>query len=195
MSRNRNNTDKLKRTIRNYTETFPYDSIDFILDLLASIVILDVEAYLQEEYDAAFQEGLDGWLSVGSDEVARHEAVYAVVDGKTFADRINEYALDDLETFESKVFSLIDTDGHRVRSLGTLAAGAELDNVGLKVYKTWYGVMDEHERDPHVRLEGQTVPLDGMFEIDGFKAPAPGLFGIGELDCNCRCEIRLTVTE
>lgn len=187
--------EKLKQTIRSYTESFPYDSIDFILDLLASVVILDVEAYLEEEYDAAFQSGLDGWLSVGSDEAARHAAVYAVINGKTFADRINEYALDDLETFESKVSALIDTDGHRVRSCGTLDAGTELDNVGLKVYKTWYGVLDEKERDPHVRLEGQTVPLDGLFEIDGLTAPAPGLFYVPEMDCNCRCEIRLTVTE
>lgn len=189
------NAEKLKQTIRNYTESFPYDSIDFILDLLASIVILDVEAYLEEEYDAAFRDGLDGWLSVGSDEAARHAAVHAVVDGKTFADRINEYALEDLETFESKVAALIDTDGHRVRSCGTLDAGKELDNVGLKVYKTWYGMLDEKERDPHVRLEGQTVPLDGLFEIDGLTAPAPGLFGDPSMDCNCRCEIRLTVTE
>lgn len=172
-----------------------YDSIDFLIDLLASTVIPMVEEQLEAEYDAAFQEGLDGWLRVGSDEAERYAAVYAEVDGKTFADRIEEYARGDLDSFESKVMSLTETDGHRVRSCGTMDAGAELTAAGLTVVKTWRGVMDEHERKKHVALEGVTLPYSEHFEIDGYKTLAPGLFGVGELDCNCRCELTLSVTE
>lgn len=187
--------EHLKQTIRGYIEAFPYDSVDFILDLLASIVITDVEQYLAEEYDEAFKTGVDGWLDTEPDETVRREAIYAEVDGKTFADRITEYAAGGLEVFEAKVLNLAETDGHRVRSCGLLDAGAELTDAGLTVTKTWRGVMDERERDPHVALEGVTVPYDGNFEIGGFKAPAPGLFGVAELDCNCRCVLILGVSE
>lgn len=172
-----------------------YDSIDFLIDLLASTVIPIVEKQLEAEYDTAFQNALDGWLSVGSDEAERYAAVYAEVDGKTFADRIEEYARGDLDSFESKVMTLTETDGHRVRSCGTMDAGSELTAAGLTVVKTWRGVLDEREREKHVALEGVTIPYSEHFEIDGCKALAPGLFGVAELDCNCRCELTLSVTE
>lgn len=172
-----------------------YDSIDFLIDLLASTVVPIVEEQLEAEYDAAFQDGLGGWISVGSDESDRYAAVHADVAGKTFVERIEEYARGDLDNFESKVATLLETDGHRVRSEGTLAAGSELQKAGLTVTKTWRGVMDEKERDPHVRLEGVTIPYNEQFEIDGFFSPAPGLFGVPHLDCNCRCELQLNVTE
>lgn len=187
--------NRLKRTIKSYIETFPYDANEFVLDLLASVVVSDVEEYLAEEYDDAFKEGLDGWLDVESDETTRHEAVYAEVDGKTFADRIMEYAALSLAEFESKVLTLAETDGHRVRSCGTMDAGTELAGAGLSVVKTWRGVMDKRERDAHVELEGVTIPLDAEFEINGYHALAPGLWNVPELDCNCRCKLTLSVTE
>ena len=187
--------NELKRTIRGYIEAFPYDSVDFILDLLASIVITDVEQYLAEEYDEAFKTGVDGWLDTEPDATVRREAIYADVDGKTFADRIAEYAAGSLEDFEAKVLNLAETDGHRVRSCGLLDAGAELERVGLTVTKTWHGVMDAKERDPHVALEGVTVPYNQSFEVNGYRAPAPGLFGVAELDCYCRCWLTLSVVE
>ena len=187
--------NRLKRTIKSYVETFPYDANDFILDLLASVVISDVEQYLTEQYDESFRMGLDGWLDIEPDEATRREAIYADVDGKTFADRIMEYAALSLEDFEAKVLVLAETDGHRVRSNGTLDAGSELTGAGLTVVKTWRGVMDQRERDAHVELEGVTIPYDAEFEVNGYRAPAPGLFGIAELDCGCRCTLTLTVAE
>ena len=171
-----------------------YDSIDFLIDLLYSTVVYTVEDYLADEYDTAFQENMNG-LYDEPDEATRREVIYAAVDGKNFAERIMEYAAAGLEGFETKLAGLVSTDGHRVRSEGALAAGESLQSVGLTVTKTWRGVMDEKEREAHVNLEGVTVPYDGFFEIDGYTAPAPGLFGVAELDCNCRCELEIRVTE
>lgn len=187
--------NRLKRTIESYIETFPYDANEFVLDLLASVVTSDVEEYLAEQYDESFRVGLDGWLDIDPDETARHEAVYADVGGKTFADRIKEYAALSLEEFEAKVLILAETDGHRVRSCGTMDAGTELIGAGLSVVKTWRGVLDQKERDAHVELEGVTIPHDAEFEINGYHAPAPGLFGNAELDCGCRCRLALSVVE
>lgn len=172
-----------------------YDTIDLILDLLASTVISTVEEYLENEYDDAFRDGLDGWVSADPDKTARTAAVHAEVDGKTFSDRIEEYAAAGLDGFETKVAALVATDGHRVRSEGVLDAGDTLEGVGLTVTKTWQSVYDGKERDAHHRLHGVTVPYKDDFEVDGFKAPAPGLFGVAQLDCNCRCWLTLGVTE
>lgn len=191
LNRYRTEISEIVRTVKKEAEQ--YDSIDFLIDLLASTVIPVVEEALEAEYDLAYADGLDGWVHIDPDEATRKEAVYSPVDGKTFADRIEEYAAEDLEKFASKVETLLETDGHRVRSEGRLDAGETLSSVGLSVGKTWRGVLDEKERDAHVALEGVTLPLDGLFEIDGYKAPAPGLWNVPELDCNCRCELEIRV--
>ena len=191
LNRYRREISEIVRTVQRQAEQ--YDSIDFLIDLLASTVIPVVEELLEAEYDLAYLEALDGWVHDEPDESARTVAIYATVDGKTFAERIQEYAAGDLEQFASKVETLVETDGHRVRSEGRLDGGETLMGAGLTVVKTWRGVLDEKERDAHVALEGVTLPLDGLFEIDGFKAPAPGLWNVAELDCNCRCEPEIRV--
>ena len=191
LNRFRREISEIVRTVKKEAEN--YDSIDFLIDLLASTVIPLVEEQLEAEYDLAYLDSLDGWVDDMPDESARAVAVWGEVGGKTFAERIEEYAAGDLEQFASTVETLLETDGHRVRSEGRLDAGETLSSVGLTVAKTWRGVLDEKERDAHVALEGVTVPLDGLFEIDGYKAPAPGLFNVPELDCNCRCELEIRV--
>jgi hypothetical protein len=158
-------------------------------DLLASAAIEVAEEHLASEYDKSYNK----WIDAPPNELARTEAIYAEVAGKTFADRIREYADGDLALFATSMALLLETDGHRCRSEGTLAAGDAISAVGLSVVKRWCGVMDARERDAHVALEGVTLPLDGLFKIGGFTAPAPGLFGVGELDVNCRCELEIEI--
>lgn len=156
-------------------------------DLLASAVTEIVEAHLGSEYDKSYGR----WIDSPPDDMVRSEAIYAEVAGKTFADRIREYAEGNLASFMTSVALLLETDGHRCRSEGTLAAGDALSSVGYTVTKRWVTMQDKNVRDSHVRLEGKTVPLDEMFEIDGFQALGPGLFSIPEYDVNCRCELDL----
>lgn len=162
-------------------------------DLLAPAVIEIVAEHLGAEYDKSYRIGIDGWVDDTPNEAARTEAVYAEVAGKSFADRIHEYATSDLGLFATSVALLMETDGHRCRTEGTLAAGNTLSGVGLTVTKRWVTMQDKDVRDPHARLEGKAVPLGEMFEIDGCQALGPGLFGVGELDVNCRCELEIEV--
>lgn len=163
-----------------------YDTIDMIIDLLYATMIPLVEEYLGEEYDEAYHE----YVGSEPDAIDRNVAIYSEVDGKTFADRLMEYSL---EEYETRLADLLDSDGHRVCSEGTLAAAGDLQRVGYTVTKTWSGVMDEHERDAHVALEGVTIPCDGYFEIDGYRAKGPGMFGVARLDCHCRCKLTLNI--
>jgi uncharacterized protein with gpF-like domain len=48
---------------------------------------------------------------------------------------------------------------------------------GRTFLKTWFGVMDERERDEHVALEGETVGIDENFS-NGIPYPS---------EPNCRC--------
>ena len=158
-------------------------------DLLASAVTEIAAEHLGSEYDKSYGK----WIDSPPDELARNEAIYAEVAGKTFADRIREYAEGDPALFMTSVALLLETDGHRCRSEGTLAAGDALASVGYTVTKVWRTMGDKAVRDPHVRLESKAVPLDEMFEIDGFQALGPGLFSVPEYDVNCRCRLELEV--
>lgn len=184
---------EIVRTVE--TEAEHYDSIDFLIDLLASTVITTVEEYLEQEYNAAYATGIDGWIDSEPDETTRRAAIYAKVGGKSFDERIVEYLSDGLDGFESKINTLIDTDGHRIRQEATLDAGESLHGVGLTVTKTWNSVKIPTTRDTHYLLDGTTIPLNEQFETVNGKTLAPGCFGVAEEDVNCLCYLTIQVTE
>lgn len=60
---------------------------------------------------------------------------------------------------------------------------------GVVEGKEWLSANDDAVRDAHRELDGQVVPLGGMFRVDGAEAPHPGAFGVAELDIQCRCTL------
>ena len=63
--------------------------------------------------------------------------------------------------------------------------------MGLKLEKRWIATKDNRTRHEHAILDGQTVPLDKPFEIDGHKLMYPGdPAGLARLVWNCRCTMR-----
>ena len=174
-----------------------YDTIDVILDLLASTLVSETEEFLEEEYRQSFQEGVD-LEELEPDEVIIRGSVHAEVDGLSFSDRIHRYvsaaaplspAL--AELLENEMVRLVATDGHRVRIAARQTAGDFLEAVGFTVEKTWYSVMDERVRDTHTLLHGTTLPIDGYFQTVNGRSQGPGLFGIAEEDVNCRCSLSI----
>lgn len=81
------------------------------------------------------------------------------------------------------------TEMHRVRHQAQLESMNEGEKRGILLKKQWLATIDERTRIRHGRLDGVQVDLDGQFEIDGFKADGPGLFGVAEMDINCRCTL------
>lgn len=90
----------------------------------------------------------------------------------------------------AKAIRVAQTEAHRVTQEGRLAALEQAERRGVPTMKTWSATLDERTRLSHQELDGQTVPVDGFFEIRGLKAKAPGGFGVPEEDCNCRCALR-----
>lgn len=79
------------------------------------------------------------------------------------------------------------TEGGRVQSETTQLAYEEAEELGVVMQKQWASSLDDTTREEHADLDGQTVGIDEDFEIDGWSAPAPRMFGDAYMDINCRC--------
>ena len=79
------------------------------------------------------------------------------------------------------------TEGGRVQSQTTQQAYKDANDQGIDIKKRWLATLDGKTRADHRVLDGQTVGLDEMFHVDGFKAMGPHLFGAASEDINCRC--------
>lgn len=174
-----------------------YDTIDVIIDLLASTLVAETEDFLSDEYRQSFQEGVD-LEEMEPDETAVAGSVYAEVGGMSFDDRLYNYVNTAaplspslVEILETEISRLLATDGHRVRMDARQQAGDFLEAVGFTVEKTWISRLDERVRDTHTRLHGTTLPIDGYFHTVNGSGQGPGLFGIAEEDVNCRCSLAI----
>ena len=86
----------------------------------------------------------------------------------------------------------VENTAHQLQSDTQQQAIDRMSEEDIEIYKTWVTVGDNRVREAHEILDGQKVSANDMFEIPsgdyrGFKADAPGLFGIEALDINCRC--------
>lgn len=121
------------------------------------------------------------------------DTVYKKIDGKTFSDRITEYAKDTDENGNltdkavEEINRVIETESHRCYNEGLFEV-AEMSGAN----KTWATMLDDKVRESHAFLEGVTVAWDERFYTENDSALYPGGFETAELNCNCRCEIILS---
>lgn len=116
----------------------------------------------------------------------RESITRGLVEGKTYrgmADVIKRELEGDLR----KANRIVRTETHRVRESANLESVHHAESKGIKMTKTWNTVEDERVRDRHISLNGKTIDAEDEFEIDGYKADGPNLFGVAYLDINCRC--------
>lgn len=86
------------------------------------------------------------------------------------------------------------TEGNRLRSLAREDSYQEASKLGIGLKKRWLSTLDHKTRDTHRALDGVTIDIDEEFEIRGYKALQPRLFGVASEDINCRCDT-ITVVE
>ena len=59
---------------------------------------------------------------------------------------------------------------------------------GIELHKEWMATFDTHTRDAHRQLDGQKVPVDKPFKVDGYEINFPGdPHAQPYLVYNCRC--------
>ena len=175
----------------------PFDELNaFRLRLLERFP--DGKLVVDDDYDDILDWMLDIFLlaiansvfntnkQLGGDWVPPIEDIMMIVDkkvvGKTWKQRVGEYfanggSVDDL-------VRIAETETHRDLNEAALVTAS---HNGART-KTWQTMLDDRVRDPHVYLEGVSVGInDDFYAYDGNHAPAPGMFGVPELDVNCRC--------
>lgn len=147
------------------------ECIDAILDLL-------ILSYVYG--NNAANEMLNGKSRISVDEMQK--TVYRKVDGKTFADRVEEYA--DEETAAEDIARVIETESHHAYDS---SAESSAKSNGAK-RKKWRTMQDLRVRDAHEYLDGVVVGMsDDFYTFDGKHAPFPGAFNDAANDVRCRC--------
>ena len=82
------------------------------------------------------------------------------------------------------------------QNAGRQASYDRAKEMGLQLRKRWIATKDGRTRHEHALLDGQTVPLDKPFDIDGHKLMFPGdPTGLARLVWNCRCTMRTVEKE
>lgn len=88
----------------------------------------------------------------------------------------------------SRALRIAQTEATRNLDAGARQAWHDIqEQHGVKLGKRWISARDSAVRLEHRVLDGQLVPLDGVFTIEGETATGPGGFASARLSVNCRC--------
>jgi hypothetical protein len=139
-----------------------------------------IDAYINGFRSAAYILGVS---DTGMSPQRAAEVAMASVAGETFEERLAEYDGQSMSEARDNVQKIVVTEIHRAFVQGQLDMAQK---AGAKT-KTWDATMDNVTRDTHYTLDGTEIPLDDYFVTPYGEALAPGLFGVGQEDCNCRC--------
>lgn len=151
------------------------DLLDTLLDALEDLFLL---SYALGSDDANRQ--MNSEIRPTIDEVM--DTVDAKVAGKTWRERVREYA--ENGGTPDDIARIIETESHRDSNEAALATARKAG----ATTKTWMTMLDPKVREAHEPLQSVSVPIDGTFVTwDGYETQAPGMFGVPELDVNCRC--------
>lgn len=147
--------------------------IDILLDLLIMAYVLG--------NDGA-NEMLGSSTKVSTAEM--QDTIYRKIDGKTFEDRVNEYADEDAKSAINKILRVAETEMHNAYDSSAHSTAVK----GGARRKRWHTMMDDKVRDQHDYLHGMTIGIDDEFyTYTGAHGLYPGGFDDPENDVNCRC--------
>lgn len=121
----------------------------------------------------------------------RQEVSRGIAQGMTWSNIASNLARNMKHTPFQKAYNnsirIARTEGHRIQNRAALDAQKRAIDRGAEVVKQWNAVLDGRTRSEHRELDGQIREVGEMFEVAGYKAESPGLFGDPSQDCNCRC--------
>jgi hypothetical protein len=164
--------------------------IDEILDMLIVAYMFGNEAGNEMLYGPTELPNGDIKRTVDIDIDEMDDAIFRVIAGKDWQERVTEY-LDDLQGTVDDIIRVVDTDMNRIYNDAVLDVGERSEGT---VMKTWQTMLDDRVRDTHEYLQSETVPIDRRFyTFDGDSARYPGDFADPQNNINCRCRISLSM--
>ncbi|MGL4485066.1 MAG: phage minor head protein [Anaerovoracaceae bacterium] len=87
----------------------------------------------------------------------------------------------------NQALRIVRTEGGRIQSEAQLEAMRAAAEEGADLVKVWDSTLDSNTRESHRALDQTYKDLEEPFEVSGYKAMAPRLFGVAAQDINCRC--------
>lgn len=123
------------------------------------------------------------------DELAKNVSnniVEGLFAGESYA-KIAKRVSDQTEASYRQALRITITEAGRTNSEASQLSSERAESLGIDMQKRWLATLDGKTRDSHQELDGQTVPIDGKFEINGHSAKQPRMFGVASEDIRCRC--------
>ncbi|QOV10930.1 phage minor head protein [Viridibacillus arvi] len=80
------------------------------------------------------------------------------------------------------------TEGGRVRSTADLQIEEDIRGK-VNLDKAWMSSLDLRVRSSHRKLDGQKADAEGYFHHLGLKAKGPHMWGVANMDIQCRCTV------
>lgn len=207
LSRNLDTVKRIDKILRDLNEETQLTVYDFVKDSA-------IDGYLKTMYDIEKDIKLNVDFNILSKDYIER-LVNKKVEGKTFSQRLYNHRrklasavkselldgsiqgkgyrviakniAEQTEANYNQALRIARTEGGRVQTETTQKAYEEAEGLGIKIMKQWVASLDDTTRDEHADLDGQTVGIDEEFEIDGYSAIGPRMFGEAEMDINCRC--------
>lgn len=88
---------------------------------------------------------------------------------------------------KNKAYTIARTEGARITSMAVIDSQEQAKEMGADIVKRWDATLDGKTRAEHRELDGQVREIDEDFEVAGYKAKGPLMFGIAHMDIRCRC--------
>lgn len=126
-------------------------------------------------------------ISSTSRNLVRRQLYIGLSDGEgndKLASRIDEFIE---PTYKGRSMNIARTETCGAAGLGGQTAAKE---TGLELEKEWYASKDDVTREAHDLADGQRVPVDEPYEVDGEELMFPGDTSLGAGAgnvCRCRC--------
>lgn len=111
-----------------------------------------------------------------------------IIQGKGIGEITNDLVDNLCTTNDSKMRTFARTAMTGAQNAGRQARMEDAEEEGVMVKKRWVATLDDRTRDTHADLDGQEVPVDEPFEVDGFEIMYPGDPNADPcMVYNCRC--------
>jgi len=125
-------------------------------------------------------------------EITRSELVLGMQAGEGVRD-LRARITGSTELMEPRAGVIARTEVNTAMNAGSLAQMRQLDS-SLDLTKEWIAAGGPRTRPAHARANGQRVPLNEKFDIDGEAVDAPG-GGSPSNSINCRCTLGFDVPD
>ena len=120
----------------------------------------------------------------------RESITQGIIKGESLQ-KVSRKLTDDLGIGFRKARTIVRTESHRAREMGNSLnydkTQKSFEDLGITRDKVWLSTLDARTRPAHGSVDGKQANEDGLFEVFGVLAEAPGLTGLASQDINCRC--------